>query len=59
MEYAIYRCSTREPLDNIALHVLARAYYAAWESLYATQPVGRHVLAGLDVLIRFGPAFRD
>ena len=43
-----------EPLDTLEMHVLARAYRAAWRSLHARDPVSRHVIEGLDVMIVFG-----
>jgi hypothetical protein len=43
-----------EPLDTIEMHVLARAYRAAWRSLHAREPVSRHVIESLDVMIVFG-----
>jgi len=43
-----------EPLDTLEMHVLARAYRAAWRSLHARDPVSRHVIVSLDVMIVFG-----
>ena len=51
--YAIYSVSDMEPLDTVELHVLARAYRAAWRSMHARDPEDRHVIAGLDVMIVF------
>ena len=42
-----------EPLDILEMHVLARAYRAAWRSLHARDPVNRHVIESLDVMIDF------
>ena len=53
MQYSIYTHSTGEPLDTVDLHVLARAYRAAWRSLFARDPAGHHVLRALDVLFVF------
>jgi hypothetical protein len=53
MAYTIFRCSTGEPLDTLSMHVLARDYRTAWRALYFCNPVGRHVIEGLDVLIEF------
>ena len=53
LEHSIYSWSSREPLDTLELHVLARAYRAAWRSLYARDPVNGHVIEGLDVMIVF------
>jgi hypothetical protein len=55
LEYSIYSWPGMEPLDAIEMHVLARAYWAAWRSLHARDPAGRHVIASLDVVIVFGP----
>ena len=43
-----------EPLDTLEMHVLARAYRAAWRSLHACDPVSRHVIESLDVMFVFG-----
>ena len=53
MEYNIFSHSSREPLHTVEMHVLARAYRAAWRSLFASDPVGPHVVAALDVLFVF------
>ena len=42
-----------EPLDILEMHVLARAYRAAWRSLHARDPVNGHVIESLDVMIVF------
>jgi hypothetical protein len=52
-EHSIYSWSSMEPLDTLEMHVLARAYRAAWRSLYARDPVNRHVIESLDVMIDF------
>lgn len=53
MNYRIYRCSTRELIDALPMHVLAYAYCRAWTSLYGSHPCGKHVIAGVDLLIEF------
>jgi hypothetical protein len=53
MDYAIYDHSTLEPLDDLQLHVLARAYAAAWRALRASEPSGLHVIEALDVAFVF------
>jgi hypothetical protein len=50
----MYSVSGMEPLDTLELHVLARAYRAAWRSMYACDPEERHIIPGLDVMIVFG-----
>ena len=53
-EYSIYSASGMEPLDTLELHVLARAYRDAWRSLHARDPVNRHVIESLNVVIVYG-----
>ena len=53
--YAIFSVSGMEPLDTLELHVLARAYRAAWRAMYARDPNDRHVIASLDLMIVFLP----
>jgi len=54
LEHSICCCSSMEPLDALEMHVLARAYRAAWRSLHARDPVSRHIIESLDVMIVFG-----
>jgi len=42
-----------QPLDNLQLHVLARAYAAAWRAVRACEPCGVHVIEALDVAFVF------
>jgi hypothetical protein len=51
--YRIYSCSTRKPIDALAMHVLAHAYRRAWQFLHGSDPEGKHVVEGLDLLIEF------
>ena len=37
------------------MHVLAKAYRAAWRSIWGEDPVGLHVVHALDLVIGFGP----
>jgi hypothetical protein len=53
MQYSIFTSSTGEPLDTVDMHVLARAYRAAWRSHFAQDPAGPHALRELDVLFVF------
>lgn len=60
MKYRIFKLGKREPLDELELHVLARAYYAAWQCMHGSAPVREHVMPRLGLLIDFGapaPAF--
>lgn len=52
-EYSIFSASTMEPLNTLELHVLARAYRAAWRSIHASDPVNGHVIRSLGILIVF------
>jgi len=49
----ITRYSNGEPFDTVAIHGLARAYQAAWRSIFASDPAGQHVIAELDVVFVF------
>jgi hypothetical protein len=51
--YSIFRRSSREPLDTLEMHVLARAYRAAWRSIHARDPVNAHPIESLDLMIVF------
>ena len=51
--YSIFSYSSGEPLQTVDMHVLARAYRAAWRSRFARNPVGPHVIAALDVVFVF------
>ena len=53
MQYNIFTNSTGERLDTVDMHVLARAYRAAWRSHFAQDPAGPHTLRELDVLFVF------
>jgi hypothetical protein len=59
MEYRIFTRSTGEPLDTLDMHVLARAYHAAWRSVFAQDPVGPHIIRALDVLFLFSDKDRN
>ena len=50
-----YRLVTgRLTAGGIELHVLARAYSAAWVALHSEPPSGSHRLADLGIAIDFG-----
>ena len=59
MNYRIFSHSSGEPLDTVNMHVLARAYRAAWRSLFAREPVGPHSIDALDVLFVFSAEALD
>jgi hypothetical protein len=50
----LYSNTTGETVDTVEMHVLAKAYRAAWRSVHASDPTGCHVIAGADLLIDFG-----
>jgi len=52
-EYSIFCQSNGEPLHAVEMHVLARAYRTVWRSLFASDPLGPHVIPPLDVLFVF------
>jgi len=52
-EYSTFSHSKGEPLLTVEMHVLAPAYRATWRSLFASDPLGPHVIAALDVLFVF------
>jgi hypothetical protein len=53
--YRITCYSSGESLETVDLHVFARAYRAAWRSIFARDPLGPHLIAPLDALIVFYP----
>lgn len=53
MDFKLYSYSTGEPVDMVEMHVLAKAYRAAWRVLYAREPGQCHLLAALDLVIDF------
>ena len=55
MEYRLSNLCDSEPIDALEAHVLARAYGEAWSAFYLCDPVGQHVIKGLDLAIDFGP----
>ena len=55
MRYRLMTQTTHEPLDALDLHVLARAYSAAWRRLYQSTPIRQHAIPSLNLLIDFVP----
>jgi hypothetical protein len=53
LNYPIYRWSTRERIDALPMHALALAYHRAWRFLHGSDPQGKHVIEGLDLMIEF------
>jgi hypothetical protein len=54
MKYHITDSSSGTRLDAVVMHVLARAYYTAWQDRYGFAPSGVHAIRALRVLIDFG-----
>jgi hypothetical protein len=59
LDHTIILRSTMEPIYSLEMHVLARAYRAAWRSIHAREPMNRHVLEDLGVIIVFGAPPQD
>lgn len=55
MIYRILKQDSRESLDAIELHVLARAYYAAWRHVHQKAPLDEHALPALKLVIEYLP----
>jgi hypothetical protein len=53
MSYKMRSLSGDEMFETLAAHVLARAYRTAWRVRHGEEPVGPHVIAGLDLVIEF------
>jgi hypothetical protein len=51
--YSVFRQSDLQMLDTLPMHVMARAYRAAWRTLYEIDPWGRHPIPSLDLVIYF------
>ena len=47
------------PQESVPLHVLARAYWAAWIALHEDEPTGLHWIDRLGVVIDFGAPERQ
>ncbi len=55
MTCRIFRLGSREPMNELELHVLAKAYHAAWRCVHGSEPAREHILSRLGLLIDFGP----
>ena len=55
MNYRTFKKSSRKRLDALELHLLARAYYAAWWRVHNSEPILEHAIPSLDLLIDFEP----
>ena len=54
MSFRVFTLSSGDPLDTVEMHVLAKAYRAAWRAQYASEPTGAHAIERLGVVIDFG-----
>lgn len=55
MNYRIMKTHTFERIDALELHLLARAYYAAWKRVHDSEPIHEHAIPSLNLLIYFEP----
>ena len=53
MNYRVFDLESGVPLDTMELHVLARAYYAAWRTVHGTTPESRHPMPMFNVYFVF------
>ena len=53
MRYRILNQATQEPLDALELHVLVKAYVAAWQRMNQSVPIQQHTIPSLGLLIDF------
>lgn len=53
MNYRILGQQNHALLDTLELHVLARAYYAAWRVIHGMAPEGRHPMPVFNVFFDF------
>ena len=52
--YRVSDLETGAPLETLELHVLARAYYAAWLAVHGIAPQKWHPLPMLNAAFEFG-----
>ena len=55
MNYRVMKQYTFERIDALELHLLARAYYAAWKRVHDSEPIHEHAIPSLNLLIYFEP----
>ena len=55
MNYRVMKQHTFERIDALELHLLARAYYAAWKRVHDSEPIHEHSIPSLNLLIYFEP----
>lgn len=54
MECRVFNMTTGKEEDATALLVFARAYHAAWRSIYVAEPAGWHRIMTLGIVLDFG-----
>lgn len=54
MECRVFNMTTGQEEDSTDLLVFARAYRAAWRSIYAAEPAGWHRIMTLGIVLDFG-----
>src|SRR5262245_41197893 len=59
MTFRVFSRSSGKPLNTVEMHVLAKAYRAAWRSQFIHDPAGVHVIEALDLVIDFGGTERS
>ena len=55
MNYRVMKQHSFERIDALELHLLARAYYAAWKRVHDSEPIHEHSIPSLNLLIYFEP----
>jgi len=55
MNYRVMKQHSFERIDALELHLLARAYYAAWKRVHDSEPIHEHAIPSLNLLIYFDP----
>ena len=53
MDYQVLDIRTGRPVETLELHVIARAYFAAWKAVHGAPPLRRHPLPGLGIEIDY------
>lgn len=53
MKYRMRSLSGDEMFETLSAHIFARAYRTAWRVRHGNEPVGPHVIPGLDLVIEF------
>lgn len=54
LHYRVFDLTSSAALDTLELHVLARAYYAAWRAVHGAPPEDRHPMPMFNALFDFG-----